>query len=264
MTTKLVATDLDGTLVRTDGTVSPRTHDVLRRLAATGMPIVGVTGRGPRLIDLCRLDIPSASFLALAQGGHVIDTGSGAWLSEITVDGTVFAKAVDLIEAEAGELHCTVEADTAPESPLWGDPGPSWPYPGTWKPMARQAALSGPILKVFLRAQGLSPDELLAVARRVVPVTLCEVTEAGTGFIELTPPGVTKAAGLAVIASALGVKPSEVLAFGDAPNDGPLLAWAGRAVAVANAHPEVMALADDVTHSNDADGVASYLEQRFL
>ncbi|MEV6526023.1 HAD family hydrolase [Longispora sp. NPDC051575] len=262
MTPLLIATDLDGTLVRTDGTVSLRTRRVLDRVRAAGIPIVGVTGRGPRLIELCRQDIPAASFLALAQGGYVLDNATNRWLRETSLDGTVFAKAIDLIEAEVGPVHVTVEADISPEGPLWGDPGPSWPFTDTsWRPMSRTDALSGPVLKVFVRAEGLTPDELLAVARGAVPPSLCEVTEAGTGYLELTPPGVTKATGLAVITTALGIDPADVLVFGDAPNDVPMLGWAGRRVAVANAHREVLALADEVTLSNDEDGVAAYLEK---
>ena len=70
---KLVATDLDGTLVRSDDTVSAYTHEVLARVKAAGIPLVGATGRGPRLIDTCREFIPEADFLVLAQGARVVD-----------------------------------------------------------------------------------------------------------------------------------------------------------------------------------------------
>ncbi|MBA3489751.1 MAG: HAD family phosphatase, partial [Longispora sp.] len=256
MTPRLIATDLDGTLVRTDGTVSRRSLEVLERIRAAGFLLVGVTGRGPRLLRLCEQDIPSAHYLALAQGGYVLETATGRWLRQTTLNGSHFAKAIDLLETEVGELIGTIESDVGRESLLWGDPGPSWPYPGTWRPMDRMDALGGPVLKVFLRAPALSPDELLAIARVVVPPTLCEVTEAGTGYLELTPPGVTKATGMATITDALDIDPQDVLVFGDAPNDVSMLTWAGRSVAVANAHPEALAAADTVTLSNDDDGVA--------
>ena len=70
---KLIATDLDGTLVRSDDTVSAYSHEVLRRVKAAGIPLVGVTGRGPRIIGLCRRDIPEADYLVLAQGARVVD-----------------------------------------------------------------------------------------------------------------------------------------------------------------------------------------------
>ena len=70
---KLVATDLDGTLVRSDDTVSAYTHEVLDRVRAAGIPIVGATGRGPRLAELTRNDIRAADFLVMAGGGWVVD-----------------------------------------------------------------------------------------------------------------------------------------------------------------------------------------------
>ncbi len=258
---KLIATDLDGTLVRTDGTVSDRSHRVLERVRASGIHVVGVTGRGPRLIELCRQDIPSAGHLVLAQGGYVFDLATLTRpMRSARVAGAQIAEAVQLIEHEVGPVALTVEALDGPAAPLWGDPGTGWPYPEAWLPRDRGQALAGPVVKAFVKSHRLEPDGLLAVARRVVPEDLCAVTQAGTGYVELSPPDVTKASGLEVVAASLGVDPGDVLVFGDMPNDVPMFAWAGYGVAVANAHPEVRALADDVTLSNDEDGVAAYLE----
>jgi hypothetical protein len=105
-------------------------------------------------------------------------------------------------------------------------------------------------------------DELLALARELlgqdVTVTSSSTTEA---LLEISAPGVTKATALAGLAARHGISAEEVVAFGDMPNDLPMLDWAGRAVAVANAHPDVLALADEVTASNDEDGVALVLER---
>jgi hydroxymethylpyrimidine pyrophosphatase-like HAD family hydrolase len=91
---------------------------------------------------------------------------------------------------------------------------------------------------------------------------MASLTQAGLGFVEICPPGVDKASGLAVVAAALGVDPADVLVFGDMPNDLPMFAWAGWGrVAVGNAHPSVRALADEVTGSNDEDGVAVWLDR---
>ena len=83
----------------------------------------------------------------------------------------------------------------------------------------------------------------------------------GLGYIEICPPGVDKAGGLARVALAIGVDPDDVLVFGDMPNDLPMFHWAGFGrVAVANAHASVRELATEITLSNDADGVATYLD----
>ena len=118
------------------------------------------------------------------------------------------------------------------------------------------------MLKAFAYWPEHSADELLAYARELVPPDGVTVTQAGLGYIEICPPGVNKATGLAVVAAELGVDPHDVLVFGDMPNDLPMFSWAGFGrVAVANAHPEVLAAADDVTGSNDTEGVAMYLDR---
>ena len=95
----------------------------------------------------------------------------------------------------------------------------------------------------------------------VVPPELATPTQAGLGYVELTAPGVDKGTGLAIVAADLGIGPRDVVVFGDMPNDLPMFDWAtGRCVAVANAHHEVIARADELTASNNDDGVAKWLE----
>jgi Cof subfamily protein (haloacid dehalogenase superfamily) len=262
---KLIATDLDGTLVRSDDTVSAYSHDVLGRVKAAGIPIVGVTGRGPRIIELCRQDIPEADFLVLAQGARVVDLtdpGEPITLRAETVDGAVVAGVIEALEAAGGPLVVMVEALDHPNAPLWGEAHPAWRYPDVLEYRARSEALAGRVLKAFAHSERYEPDELLAIARELPPAREVTITQAGLGYIEICPPGVTKASGLAVVADSLGVDPRDVLVFGDMPNDLPMFGWAGWSrVAVANAHPEVLAMADEVTLSNDADGVAHHLDR---
>jgi Cof subfamily protein (haloacid dehalogenase superfamily) len=262
---KLVATDLDGTLVRSDDTVSAYTHEVLGRVKAAGIPLVGVTGRGPRIMELCRADIPEADFLVLAQGARVVDLTDPAGpvtLRAESVDGAVVAGVIEAIEAVAGPLSVMVEAVDAPGAPLWGEANPAWRYPDALEHRSRPEALAGPVLKAFAHSARYDPDELLVIARELPPARQVTITQAGLGYIEICPPGVTKASGLAVVAETLGVDPRDVLVFGDMPNDLPMFGWAGWSrVAVASAHPEVLALADEVTASNDEDGVAGYLDR---
>jgi len=266
---KLIATDLDGTLVRSDDTVSSFSHAVLDRVKDAGIRIVGATGRGPRLTELVRRDIPAADYLVMAGGGRVVDVSGSIDASGVPVvlrderlPGDVLAGLLATIERElGGTLSVLIEADDAHESPLWGDPDPTWRYPDVVEARVRAECLAGPVLKGFARHPGCDVDDLLAAARRVVPPTVANVTQAGLGYIEICPPGVDKATGLAVVATALGVDPSDVLVFGDMPNDLPMFRWAGFGrIAVANAHPLVRERADDVTRSNDADGVAAYLD----
>jgi hydroxymethylpyrimidine pyrophosphatase-like HAD family hydrolase len=260
---RLIATDLDGTLVRSDETVSEYSVSVLRKVREAGIAVAGVTGRGARLIDLCRRDLPEADFFVLAQGAYVLDQrdlDATAVLRRRQIPGADLARALALLEEAVGALSVLVEVLDDPRTPLWGDAHAVWPYP-EWIPYDRVLALSEPAYKGFARAEHLTADELLAVARAVVPAALATVTQAGLGYVEITAPGVDKGTGLALVAAHLGLGPEDVVVFGDMPNDLPMFGWArGRRVAVANAHAEVLAAADEVTASNDADGVAAWLE----
>jgi hydroxymethylpyrimidine pyrophosphatase-like HAD family hydrolase len=266
---KLVATDLDGTIVRSDGTVSDRTTAALHAVRAYGIPVVGVTGRGPRLLDLNRRDLPAADFMVCAQGAHVADlSGCRSTAAEpmtlfaAEMAGAVAAGVVAAVEEVAGPLTVLVEPATVVDTLLWGEPHPSWPYAEAVHACSRAEAFAVPLFKAFLHAERYDADELLAIARTVVAPEAVELTQAGLGYVEVCPAGITKASGLAVVAGHLGVDAADVLVFGDMPNDLPMFGWAGWGrIAVANAHPALLVAADDVTLSNDEDGVAVYLER---
>ncbi|MGR7024847.1 HAD family hydrolase [Geodermatophilus sp. URMC 62] len=269
---KVVATDLDGTLLTSQGVVSPRTRAALETCWAAGIPVVGVTGRGPRLLDSVRTALDGRGIAVLAQGGYVVDLERDEVLRTVGLPRSQATAVIERIEAVAGELVVAVE-DAAEQAesregahaPLRVQHGFDWPYPEPASLLPRHQVLpQGAVLKVFLRSPSVGQDELLARALRVVDPAEAEVTHAGLGFIEVLPPGVTKATGLAVALERYGVGFGDVLVFGDMPNDLPMMVAAtragGRAVAVANAHPAVRAAAAGETGGHDADGVARYLE----
>lgn len=263
MKPRLIATDLDGTLLRTDGTVSDRSRRALAAVRTRGIPVVAVTGRGPRLLELVRRDMGAQGLAVLAQGGYVIDLATGEELSVSALPWGVAAKAVELIEDAVGELIIAVEEVGDLTGPLRVQHGFEWPFLDPAVLLRRAEVLRGDAMKVFVRSPMHDQDSLLALAVDVLPPDLVEVTHAGLGFVEICPPGVTKATGLAVAAARHGVDAAGVLCFGDMPNDLSMFAWAGHSVAVASAHPAVLAAADAVTLSNDEDGVAAYLEALF-
>jgi Cof subfamily protein (haloacid dehalogenase superfamily) len=259
---KLIATDLDGTLVRSDDTVSAYTHEVLDRVRAAGIRIVGATGRGPRLTELTRNDIRAADFLVLAHGGWVYDCADPVPLRSERLPGHVLSGLLADMEAEVGPLTVMVEALEHPGAPLWGTRAPNWRYEVIVEERTRGDCLTCDVIKAYACSPDHHVDDLLDVARRIVPSHVASVTQAGLNVVEICPPAVDKGTGLAVVAQAVGVDPADVLVFGDMPNDLPMFAWAGWGrVAVANAHPSVHAAADEVTLSNDEDGVAVYLDK---
>src|SRR3954466_2675482 len=202
---KLIATDLDGTLVHSDDTVSAYTHEVLDRVRAAGIRVVGATGRGPRLMSLTRNDIRDADFLVMAQGGWVLDQAESEYLLRSRLSGPALVRVLADLEAEVGALSVMVEALEHDESPLWGDYDPTWRYPVRVEERERADCLTGDVIKAFVRSFAYDVDDLLAVARRVVPPEVASVTQAGLNYVEVCPANVDKGTGLAVVAEAVGV-----------------------------------------------------------
>jgi hydroxymethylpyrimidine pyrophosphatase-like HAD family hydrolase len=120
--------------------------------------------------------------------------------------------------------------------------------------------ISGPVTKLLVRHPTLPFPEVAERAREAVGDDAV-VTWAGLRVVEISAAGVTKAFALERLCRSLGVAAEEVVAVGDMPNDLAMLAWAGTAVAVANAAQEVLEAADEVTAANVDDGVALLLER---
>lgn len=254
---RLVATDLDGTLLRPDGTVTPRARAALRAARARGIKVVLVTGRPPRGVR--RLDLRDCAEVAVcANGALLYDLDADRLLDEHPIPNAVAARLVaDLrlaapgavFAAEAGLVFCREPGYPAGD-PLDESDG-----------VVSDALLFADrgIAKLLVRHPQMSQKLLLPLAEAVAGDDAV-VTRSGLELLEISAAGVTKASALRRVCDELGVAAAEVVALGDMVNDLPMLRWAGRAVAVAGAHPDVLAAADEVTASNTVDGVAAYLE----
>lgn len=120
--------------------------------------------------------------------------------------------------------------------------------------------MRAPAVKISVRHSASDPWDALESVRDLLE-GLVEVTRSGpTAPIELLALGVSKASGVAFVADRLGVSSHDTLAIGDMPNDLPMLRWAGRSAAPANAHPDVLGAVDQVLSDCDEDGVAQLLE----
>ncbi|WP_392965378.1 HAD family hydrolase [Streptomyces sp. LN245] len=258
---KLVATDLDGTLLRSDETVSARTRDALAAVTEAGAAHIVVTGRA---VPWTRHVLDELGYQGLAvcgQGAQVYDAGEHRLLTSVTLDRQLAGLALAKIEAEVGPLLLAASRDGLDGDVLVG--------PGYRRlegalpvvPLKDAADLwSAPLNKVYVQHPALSDDELAAVAVKVAG-GLVGVTMAGPGVVELLPLGLSKATGLSLAARRLGLKAADTIAFGDMPNDLPMFAWAAHGVAMANAHADLKAIADEVTTSNEEDGIAVVLER---
>jgi hydroxymethylpyrimidine pyrophosphatase-like HAD family hydrolase len=249
----LIATDLDGTLLRTDGTVSEATRRVLAAVEDAGVPVVFVTGRPLRWMELL-WELVGAHGVAIVSNGAVLyDVARGVVRR---VDGLEPEPGLALVEAlravVPGALFAVECLDGLRSEPGFADPhrvpkgSPVGPLEDVW---------DEPAVKLLLRHAETDADQLhervvAAVGDRGV------ATWSMAGLVEISAPGVTKAATLARLCAELGIAADDVVAFGDMPNDLAMLTWAGTSYAVANAHPAVLAAADHRTDANDDDGVA--------
>ena len=119
-------------------------------------------------------------------------------------------------------------------------------------------------IKLLVRSKGTPSAQLAAALSRHVGM-LGDVTySTNDGLVEISPIGISKATGVQEVARPRGIEAEDVVAFGDMPNDIPMLRWAGHGVAMGNAHPEAMAAANEVTAGNDEDGLARVLERWWL
>ncbi|MFE2460041.1 HAD family hydrolase [Streptomyces sp. NPDC059402] len=257
---RLIATDLDGTLLRGDDTISQRTRDALAAATAAGAAHIVVTGRAVPWTRHILDDLGYDGLAVCGQGAQVYHAGEHRLLTSVTLDRQLAGVALAKIEAETGPLYLAASRDG-----LDGDVlvGPGYEVGGDLPalPLTDASDLwSAPLNKIYIQHPTLSDDELAEVARQAAG-GFVTVTMAGAGVVELLPLGLSKATGLSLAARRLGLKAADTIAFGDMPNDVPMFGWAARGVAMANAHEELKAVADEVTSSNDEDGIAVVLER---
>lgn len=269
---RLIATDLDGTLLRSDHTVSARTRAALAAAQAAGAAHIVATGRS---VAGTRHVLDSLGYTGLAvcgQGSQLYHAGERRLLTSVTLDRALAQRAVARLEEALGPLGVAVNRD-GPDgevvmderyriqaSAAWfgehADPGDQDRVEAA---VDRGPLWAEPLIKLYLSHGELTDDELASAARNLVGSAL-EVVIAGAHLVELLPLGLTKATGLSLAARRLGLTGRDAIAFGDMPNDVPMLRWAAHGVAMAGAHPDLLAVADEVTSSNDDDGIAKILE----
>jgi HAD superfamily hydrolase (TIGR01484 family) len=259
---RLVATDLDGTIVRGDGTISARTVAAFARVEAAGARFVLVTGRPPRAMRPVAAAFGHRGTAICSNGALTYDMRTGGVTAVRLIQPATLAAAAAALRAAIPGIGIAVEypdgraADAVFEAITW-DSNAAIPRPG------EEALFARPAAKLLGRHLGYTPDELLAMAAPALDGLVSVTHSSAKGLIEAAAAGVSKATAVAALAARMGIGAGEVIAFGDMPNDLPLLTWAGTSCAVAGAHPDVLAAATRVIGGNDADGVAEYLERLY-
>jgi len=259
---RLVASDLDGTLLRSDGTVDDRTRSAIAMAEAAGATVVFCTARPHRWLKPLALETGHRGLAICANGAVVWNVHTESVTEVSPLEPVIARELVALLDEDMPGGAWAVERATG----FGHEPHyvPRWPVPEGTLIDAVHALIEEPAVKLMLRNERLSADDLLTRAREVAG-HLAEFSHSSTSdaLLEISAAGVSKASALARVCRERGIEPREVIAFGDMPNDLPMLAWAGHSVAVAGAHPDVIAAADEVTASNDEAGVARVLERLF-
>jgi Cof subfamily protein (haloacid dehalogenase superfamily) len=256
---RLVASDLDGTLLRPDETVSERTRDALAAAKAAGITVVLVSGRPPRSLGPIAERIGVGGIAICANGAVVWDLDSGTMVDHTPLAADLATRLVHALrQAIPGALFAVELEDSFGRESGWSE-GRILTSSEALEADALEL-ITGPVTKLLVRHPTMEFAEVAERARAAVGDDAV-VTWAGLRLVEISAAGVTKAFALERLCRRLGVAPGEVVAVGDMPNDLAMLDWAGTAVAVANAAPEVLEAADEVTAANTGDGVALLLER---
>lgn len=261
---RLIATDLDGTLLVGPpgrGRPTPRTLEVLQRARDAGLIIVPASGRQPFSIAEALAGTFLADGIVLGANGAI---GQHLGTGEVYFERLLTAQAQTELFTRLRELfpnlRCVSVRDQGrsffPQHGYVGymDPGDHGRR-GPQPEYDLADVLGTPSLKFIVRDPD-APIDVLLDAALALEVPGCHPVTSGAPFIEVSAAGVTKGSGLADLCAALAIEAGEVVAFGDHLNDLEMLAWAGHSVAVANALPEVTAIADETAPANTDEGVA--------
>jgi Cof subfamily protein (haloacid dehalogenase superfamily) len=257
---KLVATDLDGTLIRSDGTVSERTVAAVARAEEAGISVVMVTGRPPRWMHGIARQLGHRGQAICANGAVLYDLHTEEIVSRRTIGVDVLAEVVARLRTALPELGFAVEYGEGFVFEAHYDLG-SWDA-ASWggRPVDEKGLLERPATKLLALHPPTDMDGLLRRAHEEIGDLVTITHSSGRPLLEISARGVTKATALSDYCAARSLTPADVVAFGDMPNDLPMLTWAGHAYAMGNAHHEVLAAIPRRTATNDQDGVARVLE----
>jgi Cof subfamily protein (haloacid dehalogenase superfamily) len=260
---RLVATDLDGTLLHTDGSVTDRTRSVITAVEDLGVTVVFVTGRPIRWMDDLWEHVGGHGLAICSNGGIVYDVHERAVRKARPIDRRLGVEVADILRrAVPGTTFALETTEGFAKEPTF--------LPDVDDANRPELAV-GPLEEVF----GDTVVKLLGLHEEMEPERFWQAVEHAVGhlvtttwssvgaLVEMSAPGVTKASTLELVCAELGIDAADVLAFGDMPNDLAMLEWAGTSYAMANGHPSVRELADHVAPAHDEDGVATVLEEIF-
>lgn len=270
---RLVATDLDGTLLDPAGRVSEFTREVLQRLWRADIETLFVTARPPRWLDALADSVGGHGHAICANGAFLYDVAAGRVVHQQVLDLERVLELADDLRREIPQVGFALEHATGMH--LEREYGPVMrdllPVNASYGPLA-EAGVAG-VGKVLARIPGGDTTEgsagtvddteaglaFIERVREVVGDRAVVHYSGACGLAEIGPAGVSKASALARWCDHREIGAEQVWAFGDMPNDIPMLRWAGRSFAMQGAPEQVRQAATDMCGPNDDDGVARVL-----
>jgi len=251
MNIKMVVTDLDGTLLREDKTISPRTRDALSKCRAAGIKVVFATGRPGSVESM----IPLEFF-----DGRVINNGAVVYSGDQLVDQRLISWQTlrpFLLKCIAIGLSPVTQLGVVNYTPgrFFANPEPSAVFE-----VVNFAEHQKDAEKVTIGIR--SPQDIIFMREHLPQRLRFGLTRYGD--FDIMHAEATKAGATAFLSQHWGIRQEDIVAFGDDINDNDLLAYAGIGVAMANAIEAVKAVADEVCDSNEDDGVVKWLEEHIL
>jgi Cof subfamily protein (haloacid dehalogenase superfamily) len=257
---RVVATDLDGTLLDAAGQVSSRAAQAVRAARAAGIHVVPVTGRPPQALWHLARAGGMGPFGVCSNGAAVVDLEGSCVVETDPIAGEVAARLVDQTrDAFPGVILAIDDLDHFRYETGFLPDGADWDEQLTEVTDIRHHAVHG-CVKLIARSPGIDAEPLMTrLQEHLGPHA--QVTTSGLDWVEIAGAGVSKAGALARVCDRLGIGHHQVVAIGDNYNDLSVLAWAGYSLAPANAVPAVLELVDRVLAANVDDGVAILLEE---
>ncbi|MEI5990211.1 HAD superfamily hydrolase [Enterococcus termitis] len=266
---KLVAIDLDGTLLNSKKEISTRNKEALAQAKAAGVKIVLCTGRPLAAIEIY------LEALNLRDNGDYSITFNGG-LVQKNDTGEIIEKALMPLEA----VHELYELATSLNVPLdiLSD-GLVMQLPASKEHISIYSQLNNLLTFESYELAQLTTDQIYNKAVvaideiyldeqiKKIPASFYEryeVIKTRSNLLEFMPKGITKAYGISLLARDLGIKQEEIMTIGDEENDLPMIEYAGLGVAMENAVAKVKEIADVITDTNDNDGVAQAVEKFVL
>ena len=259
---RLIATDLDGTVVPHVGEISARTVNAFRKAHDAGIEIFYVTGRPPRWMKAIHETFGMGNAIC-ANGAILFDLANQKvieqWLIPIEIQKMVITRLREAIPS----CHFALE---------YGDNFfREKKYQAKWDSGVDnigveliEERMTEPAFKILVRCENgeMTSDEMLDVAKKEIG-DLCTVTHSNPyeSLLEISAQGVSKGETLAKVAQRAGIAQADVVSFGDNPNDFSMLEWAARSWAMSDGHPDCQKYSNYVADAHHEDGVAIIVEQ---